>query len=63
MNKIYKYGFLSVCGVCAVITLYFAAYGAVNRAEAFATWMNGGMDVHDARCAMAFGNVMEIKEK
>lgn len=63
MIKIYKYGFLSVCGVVFVITLYLAAYGSIERAEAFATWMNGGMDVHDARCAMAFGEVMEIKKK
>lgn len=60
MNKIYKYGFLSICGAFALFILYLAAYGAVERAEAFATWMNDGMSVHDARCAVAFGEVMEI---
>lgn len=60
MSNIYKYGFLSVCGVMFIITLYLAAYGLIERAEAFATWMNDGMSVHDARCAVAFGEVMEI---
>lgn len=53
-TKIYKYGFLSICGVVAIAILYFAGYGAINRAEAFATYMNDGLDVHDARCAKAF---------
>jgi hypothetical protein len=60
MNKVYKYGFLSVCGVLFTLTLYLAAYGAIERAEAFATYMNDGMSVHDARCAAAFGDVMKI---
>lgn len=53
-NKIYKYGFLSIVTAMFIATLYFACYGAINRAEAFATYMNNGMSVHDARCAKAF---------
>ena len=49
MNKIYKYGFLSICGAFALFILYLAAYGAVERAEAFATHLNGGMSPEDVR--------------
>lgn len=48
-NKIYKYGFLSVCGVGAAIILYLAVYGAIERADAFATHLNGGMSPEDVR--------------
>lgn len=56
----YKVGFLSVCGALFTGTLYLAAYGAINRAEAFATYMNDGMSVHDVRCAKAFD--LEVME-
>lgn len=52
MTNIYKYGFLSLCGVFCLVLLYFAYFGAIERAEAFATWMNNGMSVHDARMAV-----------
>lgn len=59
-NNIYKYGFFTFTTITFVLFLYCSIYGAVERAEAFATWMNDGMSVHDARCSMAFD--LEVME-
>lgn len=60
-NKIYKYGFYTLAIPVFLFLAYSTCYGVLNRAEAFATYMNGGFDVHDARCALAFGKGMDIK--
>lgn len=61
-DKIYKIGFLSVCGALFIGTLYLAAYGVINRAEAFATYMNDGMDVEEARFQQRCSMIKAIDE-
>jgi hypothetical protein len=60
MTGIYKYGFLSVCGAVFILALYLAAYGAIDRAYAFARYMNGGMSAHDVECALDGHNRYKI---
>lgn len=61
-DKIYKYGFLSVCGVVAILILYFAGYGANDRAHTFAKHLNGGMPTDIARCSMfASEHLIEVE--
>jgi len=61
-DKIYKYGFLSVCGAVFIITLYLAAYGAVDRAYAFAQWLYHDMPVEVAECSMfASEHLLEVE--
>ena len=61
-DKIYKYGFLSVCGAVFILTLYFASYGAIERAHAFAQHLNGGMPTDIAKCSMfASEHLIEVE--
>lgn len=41
-DKMYKYGFLSVCGVVVCLTLYFAYHGYQAQKLVFAAKVYGG---------------------
>lgn len=60
-DKIYKYGFYTLVVPFVLFLGYCTIYGAIDRAYAFAQSLNGGMSPHDAKCAMAFGQDMEIE--
>lgn len=61
-DKLYKYGFLSVCGIVFVALLYLAYHGAIDRSITFAEWIYHGYPLEDAKCALAFSESMEIME-